>query len=112
MAEAIECVNNVESCTLNRRNSTSEVVLELKNYFNFPETRELDLSQTIQEELKGLELQLYQINLKLKSNQEKILLKKSQNDEIRTIIDYYNLISEKKSVSRSFCTCASKCTAF
>ena len=113
MAEAIESLNNDGNSTLFKQESrTEEVMLDLQKYLNFSADRKPDLIQTIQGEPSALELQLYRINLRLKSNQEKVLLKKSQNDEIKTIIDYYNLISEKKSVSRSTCTCSNKCTAF
>jgi hypothetical protein len=70
------------------------------------------LKLVIRKELNILEGQLEEINSKLKLNYDSLNMKKVQNEEMRKIIEYYNLTTEAKTVSDSACGCRGSCRLF
>lgn len=112
MADTADAINLDENLELSSSGSVSdfEVLMDLKNE---PVTLgKSGLKQEIEFEINHLELQLMEIHLKLKSNQELLELKKVQNDEMKRIIDFYYSATENKQVKESTCGCSGKCGIF
>lgn len=86
-----------------------EVFLDIQNNNDPSPMPNNSLKQVIRKELSFLENQLEEINSKLKMNYDSLNVKKVQNDEMRKIIEYYNLTTEPKVVSESACGCKASC---
>lgn len=89
-----------------------DVILDL-NQCNEPSPGpEIKLNEVIKNELDFLSNQLENINNKLKTNYDSIVLKQIENDEMRKIIDFYSLNTESKSPKSSACGCGNNCLIY
>ena len=89
-----------------------EVFLDIQNNNDPSPMPNNSLKLVIRKELSFLENQLEEINSKLRMNYDSLNVKKVQNDEMRKIIEYYNLTTEPRVVSESVCGCKTSCLVF
>jgi len=89
-----------------------DVILDIKQ-LNEPSPRpDNKLDVVIKTELEFLEGQLNKINNKLKTNYDSLILKQSENEEMRKVIDFYGLSTETRSPKSSTCSCGKGCSVF
>ena len=86
-----------------------EVLLDMQNSNEPSPMPNNSLKLVIRKELSFLENQLEEINAKLRMNYNSLDVKKVQNEEMKKIIEYYNLTTEPKVVANSACGCKGSC---
>lgn len=87
-----------------------DVILNIKQLNEASPRPDNKLDEVIKKELDFLEGQLTKINHKLKTNYDSLLLKQSENEEMRKIIDFYSLNTDTRSPKSSSCGCTSTCS--